>query len=667
MIVTRLIALACAAGMAAQAPAYNLTWTGGTDANWFNAANWSGSGDYPRDGDVVSILSGSVLLTNTTEQLASFTITNSTLTLTNWATMLRATTMSIQNAGTLTHAGCNTNTAASNTNRVYIQCSNLTVHAGGKIDTKGKGYPWASGPGAGILQQIGGGHGGRGGNAYGVYGRTYGATRTPTEPGSGASQDSPGGNGGGVVRIIASGVVAVEGRIDTAGNPGQDDYRGGGSGGSIYIDCQEFIGIGGVLCADGGNGTANGGSGGGGRIAVIYNAAAQSNLAVKPTLVCSAAGGRYGNGYGEVGTLYFPDTQMLQPLLALSGCVYFGSGTNWGVNALVISNGFVGFQTNFVMTVTNDLAIIAGGRLAMRNSTADGALSIGGNLLINTGRLEYTFAVGSPESLAIGGDLLLTNASTVYLYAAPTNGLFPYGGLLNLPEDELNIASNCVIYPYSDQTNGGSIKMAVGSLKMAPGSLINADSRGFGNDYGPGKGGAGTGGGGYGGQGGRGGGMPYGWTNAPMQPGSGGGKSGWNAPGGGLVWIVASGVMVMDGVIQADGGASEGGGSGGGVFLAGQELSGAGTIRARGGGTNPYGGAGGGGRIAIWYAVPPDRTAGIADGSNMRNIIVTNMYERFTGTLSATNAVGGVPFDDGKPGTVVFLTAIRRGSVLRLK
>ena len=51
---------------------------------WFDAANWSGSGNYPQAGEAVSIPSGSVLLTNETAELGSVTIANATLTFSNW-------------------------------------------------------------------------------------------------------------------------------------------------------------------------------------------------------------------------------------------------------------------------------------------------------------------------------------------------------------------------------------------------------------------------------------------------------------------------------------------------------------------------------------------------------------------------------------------------------
>jgi hypothetical protein len=96
----------------------------------------------------------------------------------------------------------------------------------------------------------------------------------------------------------------------------------------------------------------------------------------------------------------------------------------------------------------------------------------------------------------------------------------------------------------------------------------------------------------------------------PEEVGSGGGQSqtpsypGGN--GGGLVKITA-GTLQVDGSIIADGGSAinqngytNGGGSGGGIKINVSMLSGNGTISAKGG-ASTWAGAGGGGRIAVYY------------------------------------------------------------------
>ena len=118
------------------------TWIGAT-GDWYAPANWS-EGNYPQPGESVLIASGAVLLSNSTPVLDQFVITNATLTFTNWSTALSATNVVIRNNGKLTHAICNTNTVASNTNRVCVVATHVTIEAGGAINVDLKG--WQGGP-----------------------------------------------------------------------------------------------------------------------------------------------------------------------------------------------------------------------------------------------------------------------------------------------------------------------------------------------------------------------------------------------------------------------------------------------------------------------------------------------------------------------------------------
>ena len=101
----------------------------------------------------------------------------------------------------------------------------------------------------------------------------------------------------------------------------------------------------------------------------------------------------------------------------------------------------------------------------------------------------------------------------------------------------------------------------------------------------------------------------YGNPQLPDELGSGGGGNGSSnagGNGGGLVKISA-GTMSLLGSILADGGTVpySGGGSGGGIQINVGTLTGSGTISARGGAAtaNTNYGAGGGGRIAIYYGM----------------------------------------------------------------
>ena len=686
-----LIALALVAAPVARAA--SLAWTGPANGDWFVSGNWSGgSGNYPQGGDLVTVASGSILLTNSTANLGSLTITNATLTFTNWGTVLNAAIVTVQSSGVLTLPAPFTTNQMSN--RVYVICTSLTVQVGGSINADAKGYAGQYGPGTGG-QEGGGGYGGRGGYGNnGACGPVYGITNYPSAPGSGGGWNGSGnGHGGGLIWILTSnGAVQVDGTISANGGDGQaGNFTPGGSGGGILVVCKTVAGSG-TIRANGGNGTSdNKGGGGGGRIAVLYDADAQA-AAAKPGILFTVSPGLDGNGTVDAvsGTVYFPDTSVLPPVVNLTGYLYFGDGiTNWSSGSLTISNGMVVLPSSFMVTVTNDLEMKSSGRLTMLNAKG---MSVGGDVRVNNCQLHYGYAAGYPQGLTIASNLFLTNSGTVYLYAGPTNGTTAYGGLFDISGRSLIIPTNCAVYPASDPTNGGSIKMLIGDLTVAGGGSINADANGYINDKGPGTG-ASKGGGGYGGYGGDGdgwggcGGDPYGSSNYPAMPGSGGSSYNYGGGnGGGLVWIMAdSGAVKVDGILSANGETRtpayyQPGGAGGGILVACRTFSGTGIVRANGGnGQSDRKGGGGGGRIAVWIGVPESaRQNYITNGPPGKVIVAltppTNNYPGavfYTGLVSATNGTPAawIPGENlATPGTVLFFSWPHvQGSIIRIR
>ena len=177
----------------------------------------------------------------------------------------------------------------------------------------------------------------------------------------------------------------------------------------------------------------------------------------------------------------------------------------------------------------------------------------------------------------------------------------------------------------------------------------------------------------------------YGSSNAPTGPGSGGGKI-VTAPlatggsGGGAIRIEASGAVTMNGTITANGSfpvdsSYGGGGSGGSIYIMCNTFGGDtnGVLRAAGGdgiaGGSGDGGGGGGGRIAVWYGVPSGERQRILSG-NLRNIAITNTCKAYLGSVSVAKGMAGGSRNgatNGEPGTVVFLTLYRSGSVLQIR
>ncbi|MDD5676731.1 MAG: hypothetical protein PHW60_01915 [Kiritimatiellae bacterium] len=708
---TRIVCIVAALAIGLTAARAATTWNtagSGDKLNWSDANNWNPVG-VPGDGAEVVITNGSVLLTNATYNLASLTITGATarLTFSNWDTKLTATNVIIQSGATVTHV---TNSATATNElgewpadgRVWIVCTNFDLQVGGKIDTKGQGYiggeSYANGygPGGGIGSNAanyggGGGHGAIGGRgSQGAGGAAYDSTNAPITPGSGGGSLAGGAGGGAVLIEADNGAVIINGIIDADGLIGRQ-HGGGGSGGSIYIKCRTFAGTtNGLLTAQGGNARyLESGQGSGGRIAVIYDPAAQGGEDPQPSVRFNIAHGKGLGGYrgpGYSGTLYLPDETILQPDLSNFEDVRFYGITNWSVDHLsltnpVVTNNIIFSEPRFILTVSNTMLIdTATLQLGDPRSGIEYVQIACGRLQLNTGQN--------------------TNPSLLYVYSGPTNDVVTnYGARVTVMEDVV-IASNSWICPVSDGTNGGSVFFSVNNVTINAGGGFDANGLGYdggcyytkplflprGDGCGPGKGVAsasnyGTGAG-YGGKGGK---TPwtstlsptYPWTNAPRCPGSGGGGTeSPNGDGGGLVWIKATGTVILDGTIQANGNggrfvggsAHSGGGSGGGIFIVANKFRGAasGLLSAYGGAgaivnAANYCGGGGGGRIAVWHRISEaDQQTILADpdnaAANVQRIVITNdvAMSGFLGSCTASN--GYSIANDAGTGTVVYLT-----------
>ncbi len=632
-------------------------WRGGT-GDWFAASNWSGAFP-PAAGSEVAITSASALvwLTNSTPALASLVV-RGTLMASNWDTCISADSVTILSNGVLTCTGPLTNSTFSN--RVWIAAgTNVTVALGGRVDADARGFIGApptgsaQGPGAGGLGSIGtgcgGGHGGRGGDGAGtspqnVAGNRYGSVTEPLLPGSGggAYSGAAGGHGGGAIRIDATAaVVTVDGTITANG---QGASYGGGSGGSILLRSRRLAG-GGALSARGGNTASRSGMGGGGRIAIQYDGADQAAGARSVLRIDAGPGNglfassESGGAPGEPGSIWLPDRQFLAPAISnLNGRLY--GFTEWATDRLTVDGCWVEFgEEGFALTVTNDVEVRPGARLGVNRlacgrdlTVTNGTLYLYGGFwarVTNGSSRVYrdTGANPAPELVVRRNATVFgTNATAcaVYLHATATNAIAATGTLVRV-DGTLQVASNAAVYAHSDLTNGGSALFRVGHLLVDAGGRIDAGGRGFrgGEGYGPttnfegigygaGRGAGNARGGGYGGTGGYAtatSGQPYGSSNAPIHPGSGGRAGvtgGYGGRGGGLIRVEAGGLIRVDGMLLANGeggnGNPCGGGSGGGIYLRCRTFAGSnGVLSADGGaGSGAAGGGGGGGRIAVW-------------------------------------------------------------------
>ena len=651
------------------ASAATKTWNT-TTGDWFVDGNWSGGLPVAGDDIVIANAGAYVSLTNSTPWMSSMVISNATMSFSNWDTTLSVTNLMIRNGGIQTCVGSFTNNAMSN--RVVVVCSNMTIDVGGQINVDYVGYMGGvarlkgNGPGGGPGDGYGGsgaGHGGYGGDAGHGQGVVYGQSTAPEYAGSGGGggYKNPGGPGGGAVRIQASGQVMVNGQITANGHEGynvgseygwQADIGGGGSGGSVFITCNTLVGIHGVIQATGGRGYQNspyyysgvsGGDGGGGRIAVIYDTAAQSNQAL-PNIQISTLPGLGGNCPGDIGTLYFPDSSLFSSTNPFSGQWLVPGFTNWSVADLQVSNAWIRLpDAGFQLTVTNTLTVMSTYSATVAYKLCKLELTNGptvncGQSRISGGALTLSGATSGP-TLNCAGDLTLTNASRLYVSAGLTNaGVAPgYGAMVNIGGD-IRVAGNSWIYPAAHPTNGAVVLFSMRNLTLDLGGGINADYLGYigsrslsiqyyhsyQGEYGPGSSAAGFNyglGSGYGGSGGYcrtglAGGPAYGSSNAPVAPGSGCLRMNGSmyrttgADGGGSVQIRATDTVAIEGTITSNGGAGNvyygGGASGGGIYITCRTFVGSsnGELWAKGGaGCNHVdfsGGGGGGGRIAVW-------------------------------------------------------------------
>jgi hypothetical protein len=247
-------------------------------------------------------------------------------------------------------------------------------------------------------------------------------------------------------------------------------------------------------------------------------------------------------------------------------------------------------------------------------------MTVAANVTIRGARASL---VVSNAVLSVGGSLALTNSAKLYAYGGVANVTSEYGALVVVGQN-LSIGAGCTNFAYSQATNGGSCKWSVGSLQLdgvfsadslgcAGGTSTHTAGYGFSNARPGGVGPYGAGAG-YGGIGGdalgstTSHGATYGSPTHPLWPGSGGarGSAANGSPGGGLVWVEATGNVVLNGRITANGAyaaAHGGAGSGGGVYLNCDQLTGSsnGRLFATGGScqTGSGGGGGGGGRIAV--------------------------------------------------------------------
>ncbi len=663
-------------------------WKAGVDGDWGASANWVGEA-VPAAGDDVFITNAGarVTLAASTPVLGSLALSR-TLVFTNWTTALTATNVAILSGGVMTLPAAFTDTGMSN--RVCVVCTHFTLAAGGAINADALGYGGGIQNGQGLgggafvnNRSSGGGYGGAGG--WGGYagwaaagGAANGSAAAPLAPGSGGASAHTtgyfGAPGGGAVLIVATNVT-LDGTITANGLNAQRNEAGAGSGGGVQLSCQVLAGNGGLIRANGGNGgTTGGGAGGGGRIAVHYEQLAGSpaiRLQANRGTGFSAAhqgsfAGAWSAYHSQMGTIYLSKTNLFSAatVTRLSGRIVAPGFTSWSLPSLTVTNAVIGFEDGFALNVSGALNIGTGGGLAL---WGDPGLSAGGRIAVSSGAL----VLNTCTQMVCGDDLVVTNGGSLHVFSPATNSVLLEGTVVRV-SGSMAVAASSWVYPYADETNGAACRFTVASLRVDENGGFNADSKGYRGGGLPASAGHGPGrgsyynwrgsGGGYGGQGGWckrvdssqwgvAGGSPYCASNAPTQPGSGGGsqRPTWRSggSGGGLIRIEVGGAADMDGILTANGedpsDTDPGAGSGGGILILCQSFAGGANalLRANGGpGSTAGGGPGGGGRIAVIIGNSEEDREGILGGA-LRGVQIRDAIDGFEGDLSVAAGTSG--------------------------
>ena len=189
-------------------------------------------------------------------------------------------------------------------NHGEIDSSWAWIESRARLLLEGTGYESESGPGRGFTSRdigTGAGHGGEGGSKLASTGRWYGSIFRPLHRGSGGGNGlGRGGRGGGSLHWRVGQTLELDGVVSLKGFSGVGSNSGGGSGGSLLIECTNITGYG-TVDVTGGSGSDQGGGGAGGRVAIYVR------FKHKFAGVCKAFGGS-GGSYGAAGTVYVEET-----------------------------------------------------------------------------------------------------------------------------------------------------------------------------------------------------------------------------------------------------------------------------------------------------------------------------------------------------------------------
>ncbi len=349
---------------------------------------------------------------------------------------------------------------------------------------------------------------------------------------------------------------------------GSGTYSTSASGGGLVQITAGAAQVDGAILANGGNGY-DGGSGGGG---ILLNVGTLSGAGQINANGGNSIGGNDGGGGGRVAIYYGTSTFNLSSnVTAYGGVVPDGVSLSGSAGTVYLQQTASPGQ----LVINNNGS--ASGQLTLLGQTTDSAFTADTLVLSGAGTAAATIS-GAP--IQVGSISLLNGAVLSHL---PTTANQEYSLVLTVTNRLLLDASSSINvsglgylegYTLGNTTNGAAFRTAGGSYGGLGGLCCQSTDNAVYGDY-----------------------------RYPNELGSGSGTYSSGGIGGGLVQITAA-VARVDGTILADGLGGNplpyDGGSGGGILLNVGTLVGAGQISANGGDASGNG-AGGGGRVAIYY------------------------------------------------------------------
>jgi hypothetical protein len=493
-------------------------------------------------------------------------------------------TLNLQEYGLLTHPQTTTAYEA----RLEVEAGTLEIDPDSRIDVTGRGY-------------LGGDRSGLGQTGH-TLDFQYGA-----ESGNGGSYGGLGGHfssaGGNRPNPLYGNLTEP---VDLGSGGGAYSGYGGDGGGRVFITATDIV-VQGAIIANGGesHGSAAG-DGSGGTVNIRTSTLSGSGI-------ISADGGGLGNGTGggggRVAIRYRDESSLAMSegrIRAMGGVGQYGTG---GHGTIFLLHGGQTYGT---------LVIDAASQGQPTDTTfIDGGLTFD-NIEIRNGA-----HVVADEGLTVLDTLRIADGSVLTHSRSNESGLF-------VEAASVVVEQGGSIDATGRGYSGGNLS-GYGQTASTLGNLPGAQS---GN------------GGSYGGRGahynGSGGSMPnlvYGDPKRPSLLGSGGGAySGYGGAGGGQIRIITTEEVIVDGVIRANGGESQGSaagdGSGGSIWITTSLLAGDGTIQADGGGSGT-GTGGGGGRIALYL----DHVDAISDLNDLRNVTALRGRGQYDDTRGSAGTV----------------------------